>query len=74
LPLVYDELRKLAAQKLAKEKPGQTLDPGSPHRPGQVAPETDRAVRRAGDEDFAIGAEADAADTADSMLLLSNGV
>jgi RNA polymerase sigma factor (TIGR02999 family) len=27
LPLVYDELRKLAAQKLAQEKPGQTLDP-----------------------------------------------
>jgi RNA polymerase sigma factor (TIGR02999 family) len=26
LPLVYDELRKLAAQKLAKEKPGQTLE------------------------------------------------
>ena len=26
LPLVYDELRKLAAQKLALEKPGQTLD------------------------------------------------
>jgi RNA polymerase sigma factor (TIGR02999 family) len=25
LPLVYDELRKLAAQKLAEEKPGQTL-------------------------------------------------
>jgi RNA polymerase sigma factor (TIGR02999 family) len=25
LPLVYDELRKLAAQKLAHEKPGQTL-------------------------------------------------
>ncbi|HVC98939.1 MAG TPA: ECF-type sigma factor [Pirellulales bacterium] len=25
LPLVYDELRKLAAQKLAKETPGQTL-------------------------------------------------
>ena len=25
LPLVYDELRQLAAQKLAKEKPGQTL-------------------------------------------------
>jgi RNA polymerase sigma factor (TIGR02999 family) len=25
LPLVYDELRKLAAQKLAQEKPGQTL-------------------------------------------------
>lgn len=25
LPLIYDELRKLAAQKLADEKPGQTL-------------------------------------------------
>ena len=25
LPLVYDELRKLAAQRLASEKPGQTL-------------------------------------------------
>jgi RNA polymerase sigma factor (TIGR02999 family) len=27
LPLVYDELRKLAAQKLAREPPGQTLQP-----------------------------------------------
>src|SRR6516225_4150454 len=27
LPLVYDELRKLAAQKLAREMPGQTLQP-----------------------------------------------
>ncbi len=27
LPLVYDELRRLAAQKLAQEKPGQTLSP-----------------------------------------------
>jgi RNA polymerase sigma factor (TIGR02999 family) len=26
LPLVYDELRRLAAQKLAREKPGQTLE------------------------------------------------
>jgi RNA polymerase sigma factor (TIGR02999 family) len=26
LPVVYDELRKLAAQRLAHEKPGQTLD------------------------------------------------
>src|SRR5262249_60933596 len=25
LPLVYDELRRLAAQRLAREKPGQTL-------------------------------------------------
>jgi RNA polymerase sigma factor (TIGR02999 family) len=27
LPLVYDELRRLAAQKLARERPGQTLEP-----------------------------------------------
>jgi RNA polymerase sigma factor (TIGR02999 family) len=27
LPLVYDELRQLAAQRLAREKPGQTLQP-----------------------------------------------
>jgi RNA polymerase sigma factor (TIGR02999 family) len=27
LPLVYDELRRLAAQKIAQEKPGQTLQP-----------------------------------------------
>jgi RNA polymerase sigma factor (TIGR02999 family) len=27
LPLIYDELRKLAAQKLAREKAGQTLQP-----------------------------------------------
>jgi RNA polymerase sigma factor (TIGR02999 family) len=27
LPLVYDELRRLAAQKLAHERPGQTLQP-----------------------------------------------
>ena len=27
LPLVYDELRQLAAVKLAREKPGQTLQP-----------------------------------------------
>lgn len=27
MPLVYDELRKLAAAKLAHEKPGQTLQP-----------------------------------------------
>src|SRR5207237_10807719 len=26
LPLVYDELRRLAAAQLAREKPGQTLD------------------------------------------------
>src|SRR5213594_105693 len=27
LPLVYDELRKLAAAKMAQERPGQTLQP-----------------------------------------------
>ncbi len=27
LPLVYQELRKLAAQQLAQEQPGQTLQP-----------------------------------------------
>jgi RNA polymerase sigma factor (TIGR02999 family) len=27
LPLIYDELRRLAAHKLAQEKPGQTLQP-----------------------------------------------
>src|SRR5438445_3829450 len=27
LPLIYDELRRLAAQKLAQEQPGQTLQP-----------------------------------------------
>ncbi len=27
MPLVYDELRRLAAQKMAQEKPGQTLQP-----------------------------------------------
>jgi len=26
LPLIYDELRKLAAQKMAQERPGQTLE------------------------------------------------
>jgi hypothetical protein len=26
LPLVYDELPKVAAQKLARERPGQTLE------------------------------------------------
>src|SRR5438132_3861329 len=27
LPLVYDELRKLAAERMAQERPGQTLQP-----------------------------------------------
>jgi hypothetical protein len=32
LPLVYDELRRLAAQKLAQEAPGQTLHQGPARR------------------------------------------
>ena len=27
LPLVYDELRRLAAERMSREKPGQTLQP-----------------------------------------------
>src|SRR5262245_8189201 len=50
LPLVYDELRKLAAQRLAQEKPGQTLQPtalvheaylrlvGNPPHPQSLSP------------------------------------
>ena len=30
MPLVYEELRKLAAQKLAQERPGQTLGATAP--------------------------------------------
>ena len=30
LPLVYDELRELAAQRLAQERPGQTLQADGP--------------------------------------------
>jgi hypothetical protein len=30
LPLVYDELRRLAANKMANEAPGQTLQPTAP--------------------------------------------
>ena len=37
LPLIYDELRKLAAQRLAQEKPGQTLQATAalPQNPGE---------------------------------------
>ncbi|MCI0462389.1 MAG: ECF-type sigma factor, partial [Gemmataceae bacterium] len=35
LPLVYDELRRLAAQKLAREAPGQTLDATDRRSPGR---------------------------------------
>src|SRR5438309_5911610 len=51
LPLVYDELRKLAAHKLAQEKPGQTLDATAlVHeaylRLVQVGPDDSRGVQR----------------------------
>jgi DNA-directed RNA polymerase specialized sigma24 family protein len=63
LPLVYDELRKLAAAKLAHEKPGQTLDAtGLVHeayvrlmaseRRGSSPPE-DRRDKPGGSPDFA---------------------
>ena len=45
LPIVYDELRKLAAAKLAREKPGQTLD--------ATALVHEAYVRLVGDCDFA---------------------
>jgi hypothetical protein len=45
LPLVYDELRRLAAEKMAQEKPGQTLDHAADH--GRLA-----AARRAGQQDI----------------------
>ena len=45
LPLVYDELRKLAAQKLAQEKPGQTLQ--------ATALVHEAYVRLVGDQHFA---------------------
>jgi RNA polymerase sigma factor (TIGR02999 family) len=43
LPLVYDELRKLAAYKLARQRPGQTLTP--------TALVNEAYVRIAGDSD-----------------------
>jgi RNA polymerase sigma factor (TIGR02999 family) len=52
LPLVYDELRRLAAQKLAQEKPGQTLQPTAlvheaylrlvGNQPEDIQPRTDK--------------------------------
>jgi hypothetical protein len=36
LPLVYDELRRLAEHKLAQEGPGQTLEATAPIRPSTL--------------------------------------
>jgi RNA polymerase sigma factor (TIGR02999 family) len=46
LPLVYDELRKLAAQKIAQEKPGQTLQATAlVHEAYLRLVDTDKALR-----------------------------
>jgi hypothetical protein len=45
LPLVYDELRRLAAQRLAREKPGQTFQ--------ATALVHDAYLRLVGDQQFA---------------------
>jgi RNA polymerase sigma factor (TIGR02999 family) len=46
LPLIYDELRKLAAYKLAQEQPGQTLQPTAlVHEAYLRLVETDKAQR-----------------------------
>jgi hypothetical protein len=42
LPLVYDELRKLAARKLAQKKPGQTLQ-ATASASSSCSPPTSRA-------------------------------
>ena len=58
LPLVYDELRRLAAQRLAREKPGQTLKstalvheaylrPVGPQDPGWNGPSAQEPARGA---------------------------
>ena len=43
LPLVYDELRKLAAEKMANERPGQTLEATVPCARGVPAADSMRA-------------------------------
>ena len=48
LPVVYNELRKLAAQRLAQEKPGQTLDATALVHEAYI-----RLVGPAGDRKFA---------------------
>src|SRR3954466_15719488 len=61
LPLVYDELRKLAAQRLANEKPGQTLD--------ATALVHEAYLRLVGDRQFASGRHFFAA-AAEAMRLI----
>ena len=61
LPLVYDELRKQAAQRLANEKPGQTLD--------ATALVHEAYLRLVGDRQFASGRHFFAA-AAEAMRLI----
>jgi hypothetical protein len=49
LPLGYDELRKLAAQRMAQEQPGQTLQPTA-----RVPPPPSR-LPQTGNQLFGIG-------------------
>ena len=58
LPLVYDELRKLAAQKLAQEKPGQTLQATALVHEAYLRLVGDRPVRDSRRHFFAAAAEA----------------
>src|SRR5205809_7510015 len=61
LPLVYEELRRLASQKLAQEKPGRTLD--------ATALVHEAYLRLVGDKQFASGRHFFAA-AAEAMRLL----
>jgi len=58
LPLVYDELRKLAAQKLALEAPGHTLQPTQTYGEVCVILGDGSAVRRLTDNQFEDGSVA----------------
>lgn len=74
LPLVYDELRKLAAAKLEQEKPGQTLQPTAlVHeaylrlvRPGAKSQESGAREAASGDEKLVPGPRPLAAASFDS--------
>ena len=46
LPLVYDELRRLAAQRLVREKPGQTLEAKVALKILKPGMDTDQVVAR----------------------------
>lgn len=59
LPLVYDELRRLAAHKMAQERPGQTLQPTAlVHEAWLRLGQSDRQVWRGREHFFSATAEA----------------